>query len=129
VRAAEQARKLLAQALRRSEREDLFAGPAAGPASVPGDAEGDAPGERDGELPLKPPKKEPAPNAGDRSPSVQPPAVDGQARARRRGFGAIQVRRLDPSIRSQLVVDDTSALVIINSEHPLFVERRGDVWY
>jgi hypothetical protein len=129
VRAAEQARKLLAQALRLSEREDLFAGPAAGAASARGEAEGEAPGERDGELPLKPPKTVSVPDTGDRPPSVQPPAVDGDARARRRGFGAIQVRRLDPSIRSQLLVEDTGTLVIINSEHPLFVERRGDVWY
>jgi hypothetical protein len=129
VRAAEQARKLLAQALRLSEREDLFGGPAAGKTSALGDAEGEAPGQREGELPLKPPSTESTPNPGDRPPSVQPPAADGEARARRRGFGAIQVRRLDPSIRSQLVVEATGMLVIINSEHPMFVERKGDVWY
>jgi hypothetical protein len=125
VRAAEQARKLLAQALRLSEREDLFAGQAAGTAS----AQGGAAGEREGELPLKPPETAATPNAKNRPPSVPPPAADGEARARQRGFGAIQVRRLDPSIRSQLVVEDTGTLVIINSEHPLFVERKGDMWY
>lgn len=129
VRAAEQARKLLAQALRLSEREDLFAGSAAGAASARGEVSDEAPGKREGELPLSPSRTESTPDAGDRPPSVQPPPADGKARARRSGFGAIEVRRLDPSIRSQLVVEATGALVIINSEHPLFVERRGDVWY
>ena len=51
------------------------------------------------------------------------------APAKRRGFGDIVIRPLGPAIRSQTVIDDAVKVVVINSQHPLFRERKGDIWY
>ena len=48
---------------------------------------------------------------------------------RRRGFGEIVVRPLEPSIRSEAVLEDGVRKVVVNSNHPLFKERKGDSWY
>jgi len=48
---------------------------------------------------------------------------------KRRGFGQIVVRPLDPAIRSQTVIEDEVTTVVINSRHPLFLKRGGDIWY
>ena len=55
------------------------------------------------------------------------PASD--ASPRRRGFGDIVIRPLGPAIRSQTVIEDAVKVVVINSQHPLFRERKGDIWY
>jgi hypothetical protein len=39
------------------------------------------------------------------------------------------VRPLDRSIRSQTVIEDEVTTVVINSRHPLFLKRGGDIWY
>jgi hypothetical protein len=49
--------------------------------------------------------------------------------SRRRGFGQVIVRPLDPSIRSQTVIEQEVTTVVINSRHPLFLKRGGDMWY
>ena len=120
VKVAEQVRRLLSQALRLSDRQDLFAGfaparPSPKPREVP-------------ELPLEaPPPEQPhhEPQLSIPSPSSAevPPEV------RRRGFGLIAVRPLDPRVRSMTVLEDGVRTVVINSRYPLFIERRGDVWY
>lgn len=43
--------------------------------------------------------------------------------------GWIVLRPLDPAIRSQTVEEDGARVIVINSRHPLFIERRGDTWY
>jgi hypothetical protein len=48
---------------------------------------------------------------------------------KRRGFGHVVVRPLDPSIRSQTVIEQEITTVVINSRHPLFLKRGGDIWY
>jgi hypothetical protein len=85
AKVAEQVRRLLSQALRMSERADLFAGlAAAGASSRP-------PEHRDGELPLEAVPKE----TRDSSGRVSPPAA-ASMRQVRRGFGTIVIRALDP---------------------------------
>jgi hypothetical protein len=32
-------------------------------------------------------------------------------------------------MRSQTVIEDAIKVVVINSQHPLFRERKGDIWY
>ena len=44
-------------------------------------------------------------------------------------FGRIALRPLDRAVRSQTVDEDGIRVVVINTRHPLFVERRGDAWY
>jgi hypothetical protein len=39
------------------------------------------------------------------------------------------VRPLDPSIRSQTLMEHEVTTVVINSRHPLFLKRGGDIWY
>ena len=39
------------------------------------------------------------------------------------------VRPLDHSIRSQTVIEHEVTTVVINSRHPLFLKRGGDIWY
>ena len=41
----------------------------------------------------------------------------------------IIVRPLDPSIRSQTLIEHAVTTVVINSRHPLFLKRGGDIWY
>jgi hypothetical protein len=57
----------------------------------------------------------------------QPPTPEAQSK--RRGFGDIVIRPLGPAIRSQTVIEDAIKVVVINSQHPLFRERKGDIWY
>ena len=119
VRVAEQVRRLLSQALRLSDRQDLFAGFApARPSSKPRDVP---------ELPLEAPplEKTEQPQASIPSPS----SADVPPDARKRGFGIIAVRALDSRVRSMTVLEDGVRTVVINSRYPLFLERRGDVWY
>src|SRR5207253_8591592 len=99
----------------------LFAGFApARPSSKPSEAP---------ELPLEEPQPETTnhqPKAVS-IPSPSPPSVPPEAR--KRGFGIIALRALDPRVRSMTVLEDGMRTVVINSRYPLFVERRGDVWY
>src|SRR6266851_1023678 len=111
LRTAEQVRRLLSQVLKLAEREDAFPGLAAartqtgpGPLST-----GRHVARLDG--PATPPR---LPNA------------DAQ---RHRGFGQVVVRPLDPTIRSQTVIERDVTTVVINSRHPLFLKRGGDIWY
>jgi hypothetical protein len=121
LRAAEQARLLLSQALRLADRPDLFPGVSSG---------GRLKTERDtvtellpfGTLALEKTEEARAPS----KPQIKNPASSG---SQRRGFGAIKISALDPAVRSHLVVEDGTAYVVINSQYPLFVERGGDIWY
>lgn len=120
VKVAEQVRRLLSQALRMSDRQDLFAGfaparTASKPSEVP-------------ELPLETSLSDKT----DHEPRASiPPAssADVPPDARKRGFGIIAVRPLDPRVRSMTVLEDGVTTVVINSRYPLFIERRGDMWY
>lgn len=118
IKVAEQVRRLLSQALRLSDRQDLFAGFA--PAR-PSSKSREAP-----ELPLEPQQAETT-DREPRMPSPSPPETAPEAR--RRGFGIIAIRPLDPRVRSMTVLEDGVRTVVINNRYPLFVERRGDVWY
>ena len=91
------------------DREDAFPGIAPRERPEPGEAQRER-------LPLE--EGEP--------PRPRQPAAAGR---RRSGFGSIVVRPLDPSIRSQLLIEEGAALVVINSRYPLFLERKGDIWY
>lgn len=118
IKVAEQVRRLLSQALRLSDRQDLFAGFA--PAR-PSAKSRQAP-----ELPFEPREAETA----DHEPRTPPPSPpDTPLEARKRGFGIIAIRQLDPRVRSMTVLEDGVRTVVINSRYPLFLERRGDVWY
>jgi hypothetical protein len=48
---------------------------------------------------------------------------------KRRGFGQVVVRPLDQTIRSQSVIEHDVTTIVINSQHPLFLKRGGDIWY
>ncbi len=119
VRVAEQVRRLLGQALRMAERQDIFSGFAA--VSAETKPRPPAPDE----LPLE--------EASGPAPEPRRPAVAaGGARpagGARRGFGAIVIRALAPSIRSTTVLEEGARIVVINSRYPLYEERRGDMWY
>ncbi|MBO0685597.1 MAG: hypothetical protein J2P45_20770, partial [Candidatus Dormibacteraeota bacterium] len=66
------------------------------------------------------------PAAVPRSPAR--PAGTGESR--RRGVGRIELRSLgDPALRSLTLQEEGVTIVVINTQHPLFIERRGDVWY
>ncbi len=118
VRVAEQVRKLLSRALRLVDGDTLFAG--FEPARQPRDA-----AEPQQELAMEPPG-EPAP--GESAPrAAERPARPGERR--RAGFGRIVLRPLDRATRSRTVEEDGARVIVINSRHPLFVERRGDTWY
>jgi len=118
IKVAEQVRRLLSQALRLSDRQDLFAGFApARPSSQT---------RKEPELPLEPQ----LPDTPDREPRTpSPSAPDTPVEARKRGFGIIAIRQLDQRVRSMTVLEDGVRTVVINSRYPLFLERRGDVWY
>jgi len=119
VKVAEQVRRLLSQALRLSDRQDLFAGFALARPSV-------AKPREPLELPLEAQELETL----DHSPRTPPPSPpDTALEARKRGFGIIAIRPLDPRVRSMTVLEDGVRTVVINSRYPLFLERRGDVWY
>jgi hypothetical protein len=113
VKVAEQVRRLLSQALRWADRPELFLGSA----------------------PVRP--RMSPPSNGDRvsQPHLpeegQPPVSQtaSNALSKRRGFGDIVIRPLGPAIRSQTVIENAVKVVVINSQHPLFRERKGDIWY
>jgi hypothetical protein len=120
IKVAEQVRKLLSQALRLSDRQDLFAGFAPARTSAK---------QRDVlELPFEAPRAVPA-GQEPQTPIPSPSLPDAPPEARKRGFGIIAVRPLDPRVRSMTVLEDGVRTVVINSRYPLFLERRGDVWY
>lgn len=101
VRVAEQVRRLLGRALRTVDGETPFAGfEAARPAP-------DAPAAPQQELAMPPVRPE----------------------RRRSRFGRIVLRPLDRATRSQTIEEDGARVIVINTRHPLFLERRGDTWY
>lgn len=110
VKVAKQVRRLLSQALRWADRPELFLGTAPAPTRVPPPTNGER------SLPVKE-KQPPVP----RSASEPSP--------KHRGFGDIVVRPLGTAIRSQTVIEHAVKIAVINSEHPLFRERKGDIWY
>jgi hypothetical protein len=121
IKVAEQVRRLLSQALRLSDRQDLFAGFApARPSSKPSEAP---------ELPLETPQLGTTNQQPHTAAIPSPAAPSVPPEARKRGFGIIALRALDPRVRSMTVLEDGMRTVVINSRYPLFVERRGDVWY
>lgn len=120
VKIAEQVRRLLSQALRLTERRDLFAGFAGARPTRKEQRAGE-------ELPLE---ERPAADKPTAPPRIPDPArADTPSEIRAKGFGVIALRALDPKIRSMTVVEDGVRTVVINSRYPLFVQRRGDVWY
>jgi Histidine kinase-, DNA gyrase B-, and HSP90-like ATPase len=111
LKTAEQVRRLLSQVLRLAEREEVFAGLAAARSR-----EGER-NQMNGQEVVK-------------AQSIRGPArLPAQDESRRRGFGQVIVRPLDPSIRSQKVIENEVTTVVINSRHPLFLKRGGDIWY
>jgi hypothetical protein len=136
--AAEQVRKLLGQALRLIDRNELFEGfepgrreraEETGPSpqqklQMATEPEPDAEAEQEErEAPLG---QEERPPRTPRSPE-RPGA--GEQR-RRRGVGRIELRSLgDHAVRSLTIQEQGETVIVINTQHPLFVERKGDVWY
>lgn len=113
LKVAEQTRRLLSQALRLADRGELFPGSAGA-----GHQERRA---RTPDVPAMEPEPLLVPRAAGRLPVGDEP--------RRRGFGEIVIRHLDPRVRSQTVVERGVKQVVINARYPLFVERHGDIWY
>jgi hypothetical protein len=111
LKTAEQVRRLLSQVLRLAEREDMFRGLAAARAQKTGRNRASREDEVGHDRPHAP---------------ARLPAENEQ---KRRGFGHVVVRPLDPSIRSQTVIEHEITTVVINSRHPLFLKRGGDIWY
>jgi hypothetical protein len=111
LKTAEQVRRLLSQALKLAEREEMFPGLAAARARVIGT--GRANGQHTGNL----------------KSVVAPARLPTENDQKRRGFGQVVVRPLDPAIRSQTVIEHEVTTVVINSRHPLFLKRGGDIWY
>ena len=111
LKTAEQVRRLLSQVLRLAEREEAFPGLAA--ARTQAQAGRPSTGRRVAHL-VSPPTPPRLPNADEQ---------------KRRGFGQVIVRPLDPAIRSQTVIEREVTTVVINSRHPLFLKRGGDIWY
>ena len=110
VKVAQQVQRLLSQALRWADRPELFLGTA--PARTPR---------------LPPTNGQRSLPAEERQTRV--PQSASESSPRRRGFGDIVIRPLGPAIRSQTVIEDAVKVVVINSQHPLFRERKGDIWY
>ena len=111
LKTAEQVRRLLSQVLKLAEREEVFPGLAAARSQV---------------------AERPRVNGHDavKPDSVKSPArLPGENEPSRRGFGQVIVRPLDPAIRSQTVIEHQVTTVVINSRHPLFLKRGGDIWY
>jgi hypothetical protein len=111
LKTAEQVRRLLSQVLKLAEREEAFPGLAAARSQT---AERPPVSRR---LAVKPERT----NAPARLPRDNESV--------RRGFGQVVVRPLDSPIRSQTVVEHEVTTVVINSRHPLFLKRTGDMWY
>jgi len=111
LKTAEQVRRLLGQVLKLAEREEVFRGLAAVRSNVAERLRVNGPDTVKGE-------------------SIKAPTrLRTENESRRRGFGQIIVRPLDPSIRSQTVIEHEVTTVVINSRHPLFLKRGGDIWY
>ena len=64
-----------------------------------------------------------------RGPSREPREPSEGGKGSRRGFGDIVVRALNPSVRSQTVVEEGVTVIVINSSYPLFAVRGGDDHY
>ncbi len=113
LKVARQVRRLLSQALRWADRPELFLGTAPTRTQVPPPS--------NGERSLRD-------HVAEKKPATvpQPPS---EASPRRRGFGDIVIRPLGPAIRSQTVIEDAAKVIVINSQHPLFRQRKGDIWY
>jgi hypothetical protein len=111
LKTADQVRRLLSQVLKLAEREEVFPGLAAARSQVAQRSPITTP---DSNRPEQP-------RAAARLPA--------ENESRRRGFGQVIVRPLDPSIRSQTVIEYEVTTVVINSRHPLFLKRGGDIWY
>jgi hypothetical protein len=99
ARAAERVRKLLGRALRMVQGETPLTG------------------------------FEPARSPRAKGPTSQQELAMPEHVRRRPGFGRIALRPLDRALRSQTVVEDGVRVIVINTRHPLFLERRGDTWY
>ncbi|HXM55321.1 MAG TPA: ATP-binding protein [Candidatus Dormibacteraeota bacterium] len=99
TRVAEQVRRLLGRALRMVDGEAPIAG-----------FEAAAPPGRDAA-------------ASTQQELAMPP---GRAGSR---VGRIALRPLARTIRSQTIEEDGARVIVINTRHPLFLERRGDTWY
>jgi hypothetical protein len=111
LKTAEQVRRLLSQVLKLAEREEMFPGLAAARFRVTA-------GTRvNGQ------------HAGNPESPRAPARLPAENEQKRRGFGQIVVRPLDHSIRSQTVIEHEVTTVVINSRHPLFLKRGGDIWY
>jgi hypothetical protein len=111
LKTAEQVGRLLSQVLRLAEREEVFPGLAAARSPI---------AERprvNGHNAIKPES------------AKAPARLPGDNESARRGFGQVIVRPLDPPIRSQTVIELQVTTVVINSRHPLFLKRGGDIWY
>src|SRR3989442_621443 len=112
LKTAEQVRRLLSQVLRLTEREEAFSGLAAARTQAAQARE---------------------PSTGRHATQLEsppaPPRLPTADERKRRGFGQVVVRPLDPAIRSQTVIEREVTTVVINSRHPLFLKRGGDIWY
>ena len=113
VKVAQQVRRLLSQALRWADRPELFLGTAPVRPQMSRPTNGDRTSQPHLAEEGQPPLSHPASNIP----------------SKRRGFGDIVIRPLGPAIRCQTVIEDAVKLVVINSQHPLFRERKGDIWY
>ena len=111
LKTAEQVRRLLSQVLKLAEREEMFPGLTSARAQVA------ARTRVDGQ------------HAGNPESPRAPARLPAENEQKRRGFGQVVVRPLDPAIRSQTVVEHELTTVVINSRHPLFLKRGGDIWY
>jgi hypothetical protein len=113
LKTAEQVRRLLSQVLRLAEREEAFPGY-------------EVAGRTTGTRKESPSTEKPPTDASSPSAPARPPRENER---KRRGFGNVIVRPLDPTIRSQTVIEHEVTTVVINSRHPLFLKRSGDMWY
>jgi len=111
LKTAEQVRRLLSQVLKLAEREEMFPGLAAAR------AQGTARTRPNGQ------------HGGDPESPRAPARLPAENEQKRRGFGQVVVRPLAPAIRSQTFIEHEVTTVVINSRHPLFLKRGGDIWY
>ncbi|MGH7764175.1 MAG: ATP-binding protein [Candidatus Dormibacteraceae bacterium] len=111
VKTAEQVRRLLGQVLKLAEREGVFPGMSTSRAAAEPRESVATHGARQDEGPRAPAR----------------PAAENEAR--RHGFGQVVVRPLDATIRSQTLIKNDITTIVINSRHPLFLKRGGDIWY
>ena len=111
LKTAEQVRKLLGQVLKLAEREEMFRGLSAARAQA------------------SPTTRANRQDGADAASPRAPARLPAENERKRRGFGQVVVRPLDPAIRSQTVIEKEVTTVVINSRHPLFLKRSGDIWY